>query len=376
MREQKPIDPVELVQKIAALLESASFDTTYKLATLEALIRVLCDKLGPTGAPPLMFSAREISDRVLERYWAQTALFEGSSHPNDGVLRQRSGGQSGDLADRIASVRRELGLLMRADSLVFARRVAPERIRELEELVWARIVDMPIPRLQRFGNGANATEDRFLYDYGWSREGEKRHVKLARLDDTITLMPGVGPGLIALHPLLLRHIEGMWAQLVAAWNPNLTDSARLSEALFGGERQGNSALAGPLSELQQGKCFYCGETLGILREVDHFLPWSVTHNDNIENLVMACRACNSRKSAAYAALTHLKAWRSRIASTSPLHDEFASLALQFARRHNPNQSLGQARSLYLFSSHGRPLWVMGDQFVELDMAELQPILAN
>ena len=45
-------------------------------------------------------------------------------------------------------------------------------------------------------------------------------------------------------------------------------------------------------------CFYCGNLLSSDRkmiQVDHFIPWSYIFEDEIWNLVLACRCCNSKK---------------------------------------------------------------------------------
>lgn len=370
------IGVIELAQYLIGLLDAASFDTTYKLATLEALIRAVSEDLGPNGEPRDRISAREISQHVLIRYWNQTANFVGGPAAEEGFLRQRSGGRGGDLVERVRTVREALSLTTRSDSLVHARMIAPVEVGKLERLTWERVVDMPIPRLQRFGSGGSAVENRFLYDYDWGREGKKKHISLARQDDSVYLRPGVAVGLLTLQPLLVRHIEALWVQLVAQWNPQLTDAGRLSEALFGGSRQGNVLLSDPLADIQNGNCFYCGSRLAKSRHVDHFLPWSVTHNDNIENLVVACQLCNSRKSAALPALDHVAIWRGRMSSGSRSDAQLKELADRFARPHNPPRSISQARSLYLYAGARRSLWVLGNQFVEFDRIDASAALGN
>jgi 5-methylcytosine-specific restriction endonuclease McrA len=350
------IDAVALAQKIAALLDSAAFDTTYKLATLEALIDLVSSSIGENGIPRESFSAREISSRVLHRYWSQTANFGTSSAGSHSFLRQRSGGQGGDLVSRIAQTRIELSLTSHADTLVSARKRWPEAIKKLEDLAWERVVDMPLPRLQRFGGGSQGFEERFMYDYKWGAEGEKRHLALARKDDTISLKDGVSRGLVALQPLLRRHIEILWLQLVAEWNPNLTDAGRLRVALFGSQRQANKSLADPLADLQDGQCFYCGENFGKSMEVDHFLPWSLSRNDNIENLVVACPSCNGKKSDSLASLPYLEVWRQRVVESSLVREALAELAEKFSRAYDPHSTLGQARGLYLYAPAAQPLW--------------------
>jgi len=45
-------------------------------------------------------------------------------------------------------------------------------------------------------------------------------------------------------------------------------------------------------------CFYCGKKLDPKEgsiEIDHFIPWSFIHDDQIWNLVQTCRTCNNSK---------------------------------------------------------------------------------
>lgn len=45
-----------------------------------------------------------------------------------------------------------------------------------------------------------------------------------------------------------------------------------------------------------GHCFYCGTTpIGVQQCVDHFTPTRKGGSDKLENLVPACRSCNSAK---------------------------------------------------------------------------------
>ena len=51
-----------------------------------------------------------------------------------------------------------------------------------------------------------------------------------------------------------------------------------------------------LEETMEDTCFYCGRKFRNLKvEVDHVIPWSYIHNDNLWNLVLACRSCNNSK---------------------------------------------------------------------------------
>lgn len=49
-------------------------------------------------------------------------------------------------------------------------------------------------------------------------------------------------------------------------------------------------------EFEQNNCFYCGNQLGKVVHVDHFIPWSFVKDDKIWNFVLSCSRCNERKS--------------------------------------------------------------------------------
>ncbi len=49
-------------------------------------------------------------------------------------------------------------------------------------------------------------------------------------------------------------------------------------------------------EFEQHNCFYCGKKLTQNIHVDHFVPWSFIKSDVLWNFVLACPACNIKKS--------------------------------------------------------------------------------
>jgi 5-methylcytosine-specific restriction endonuclease McrA len=56
-----------------------------------------------------------------------------------------------------------------------------------------------------------------------------------------------------------------------------------------------AADIGRLFEQQRGGCFYCGVSIGIEFEVDHYLPLSRGGTNEPSNIVLACRPCNRAK---------------------------------------------------------------------------------
>ena len=58
-------------------------------------------------------------------------------------------------------------------------------------------------------------------------------------------------------------------------------------------------MAEKLKEKQKGRCYYCGKKLNMIdtgeHHVDHKTPVSRGGNNNIDNLVLACKQCNKEK---------------------------------------------------------------------------------
>lgn len=372
-QKTKSISPTELAQRITGLLESARFDTTYKLATLEAMIVLVGRKRTARNRLTASFSAREVSDLILERYWAQAIPYTGSTGKTIPHLRQKAAGE-GDLISRVGSVRTRLGLTSRSDTLGKARTLDPRAVRDLENLAWRRAVTEPIPRLQRTGSSRTFREDRFIYDYAWRSTAPNRHLSLARLDDTITLKPGVAEGLMVLKPLLLSHIETLWLELVAGWNPHVTDAARVREALFDEPRSSTSSLRSPLLALQGGLCFYCGRNAGKNFEVDHFLPYSLSHNEAVENFVIACKPCNASKSASLPALKHVRRWRQRVDPETLTGRRLAALATKTSRPCRPSSTISEVWSAYKFAGPGKLLWSSNGKYELIDIPKALKII--
>jgi len=61
------------------------------------------------------------------------------------------------------------------------------------------------------------------------------------------------------------------------------------------QRSQISRLRPILNGYQRGKCFYCGLDLDGTIDVDHVIPWSAIHHDEIWNLVLAHDECNKQK---------------------------------------------------------------------------------
>jgi 5-methylcytosine-specific restriction endonuclease McrA len=99
---------------------------------------------------------------------------------------------------------------------------------------------------------------------------------------------------------LLEEVNSRWDLLEHAFETindvGLIDSDADLEYLLHREKRNNLTKIIPAIEgYQQGRCFYCGETLYDI-EVDHVIPHSVLQHNKPWNLVLAHSGCNQNKS--------------------------------------------------------------------------------
>jgi len=97
----------------------------------------------------------------------------------------------------------------------------------------------------------------------------------------------------------------------APTTPNLTGDNILEASVTRGKARRSPGVADKarILEEQSNKCFWCGREFGsyiispkgiihVLNPVwDHYIPYSYTHSDNVDNFVASCQRCNSHKSA-------------------------------------------------------------------------------
>ncbi|HEY8089021.1 MAG TPA: HNH endonuclease domain-containing protein, partial [Polyangiaceae bacterium] len=189
-------------------------------------------------------------------------------------------------------------------TLTQAKHANPRGFERLTAFVEWKLVEMPLPRLQFFGNA----DVRFIYQIGWDAR-VKRSGTLRDFDNRILFVDGASDNLVRLASLLRPLVQRQWAAMVARLN-KLVD-AQLEEFLFGISRTDLTPVRAPLRDLQHGRCFYCDAPLPSSACVDHFLPWARYPDDGIHNLVLADARCNGDKSAFLAAPGHLRRWAAR-----------------------------------------------------------------
>ncbi len=268
---------IAFAEKLLALLDYGSFTATYKFAVLLGLIDLCLECSDKSGAAPSVLTTRQLAQKVTELYWPQATVFTTAGHA--AVLRQCTSGQAEILSD---IQRFQAGWAAGAATPYEARRLAPDAYEALVRRVEWKLIEMPLPRLQVVGT----KEDPFIYQIGWDPKITFRAVRETDFDNRILLVGDAGDHLVRLAGLLRPLIHRQWVAMVARINRDVVEDARLEEFMFGAERIPTERVRGPLRELQDNSCFYCGRKLRGSAEVDHFVPWSRYPDNSIENLVV------------------------------------------------------------------------------------------
>lgn len=364
-------DGLRFAERLLALLDAAHYSATYKLATLLAIMDLTAEHSDPVSGPPTVLRGHEVADRVIEFYWPQSAAYGARAGGMPQVLSQSP---QNDIPAKLAAWRQAHRLAPGA-RLQEAQEADPAGWALLRADLAAVVIGMPLAKLQRFGEGRSAVEERFIYDFGWRDEVKSSTTARPGFDDRFYLRPGVGEWLVRLAPLLRPLVQSKWATKVAERNPDLVDRHQLYEFLFGATRVSLERVRAPLIEVQSGGCFYCEGQLSGRAAVDHFIPWSRHPDNTLDNLVAAHEACNGAKSASLAALGHLERWLRRF---RPGGEEDAKLS-QVATDHDwlrrPDRTLATARAIYLVLPAGTRLWSQGTTFVALDDRLVRDLLA-
>ena len=301
-------DTIAFAERGLTLLDDGSFTATYKYAVLLGLTDLCLEGVSAGRLAQSVIPTRQLAEKVVDLYWPHTRPYYKAA---SGILRQNTRGQA-EILSQVRSFRDRVSDDPLAP-LYRARRADEARFERLVCNVEWKLIEMPLPRLQRVG----ATSTPFIYDIGWTIEDAKlSEVRQYQRDGTgpfdnrIQLRQGVGDHLIRLNgllrPLLYRHWAGMVARI------NRLEESRLESFLFGTKRQDLGPVRKALIDLQGGACFNCGRPARTGAEVDHFIPWSRYPDDGLDNLVVADRRCNAQKRDFLAATRNAERWRARL----------------------------------------------------------------
>ncbi len=371
---------LEIAERILDILGEGRFSATYKFAVLAGLMDLCMERTESDGAAPNMVTTRQLATKIIELYWPQTARFARTSAPNDhdlAILRQggNSNGEQAEIVGRIVKFRESLQVDPQCP-LERARRTAPDEWRRLVDFVEWKLIEYPLPRLQRVGK----IHDEFLYKIGWDTAIAKACVSeyqrdgRGTFDNRILLLPCVGEALVRLHGLLRPLLHRQWASKVAELNG--LEESRLEEFLFGAERIALEPVRDDLRALHDDRCFYCDDRLSDAQrrrlQIDHFVPWSRHPENAIENLVPAHEQCNGDKGDFLAARVHARRWRERMERRG---SDLRLIAERAGFEHAPSRVLSIARSIYLRLPARALLWVHRDNFEAVGDESFSALLA-
>jgi len=328
-------------EQVLALLDDAAMSSTYKPALLVAMLDRAPEHLRDGRLP-----VGELAERVVELYWPQS---RGYATTGRVLVQNQAGGQAAILRD-LAAFRRQAGI----DAVT-----VPDAVRRSDE--WRTLVrraertlaEWPIPRLQR-------PFEPFLYTTPWPfRETGGFSMRAYRASgEAVELFPGVADALVRLAPLLRPFVVRWWTEKAAALNrteiPDASSLLAFEDFLFGRDRVALGRVAEGLLDLQRGACFYCAGRVGAGgREVDHFIPWSRSGDDGLDNLVVACRRCNNAKRAFLAGPAHLEPF---LARNRTFAGDLDALSRERSWPRDRPRTDATVRSAYLVGAGHRPLW--------------------
>ena len=366
-------DAIAFGEKVVALLEQGAFNATYKYAVLLSLMDVCLEQADEAGTAPRIVHPRTLATRVVELYWPHASVYGAAGADQAIVLRQNRGGQA-EIVTLIQRFHAETSGGSH-EPLARARARNPLAYRRLVEEVTWKLVEMPLPRLQRFGRDVDA----FLYELDWNDEVRRRDYNSGAIDQTLRLRPAVADHLIRLAGLLRPLVQRLWIEHVVALNraalPRLAEESDLEAFLFGATRTGLGPIKNDLRELQNNACFYCLKSLSAAADVDHFLPWARHPDNGIYNLVAAHPRCNNRKRDFLAAAPHVQAWTRRFALPT-VRSQLEEIAARTQWAAEPSRTLSVARAVYLRLPGDVPLWLREDEFERADATTLAAALTG
>lgn len=356
---QSGIDPVGFSEKVLSLLELGSFSATYKYALFTAIMDLCLESTARSATDDIVITTRQLAERVVELYWQHAAPYDGGP-----VLRQggvRSGNQAeilSAISDFRARYTGEAGV-----SPFRARLAHHDAFEALVHKVEWKLIEMPIPRLQIIGH----EEDRFLYEYGWSKMISRKEVATyqrgaaSTFDNRLLLKPGVAVAIKAVVGILRPLVRREWSTMVASMNG--LPETKLEAFMFGASRVQLDAIRLPLRELHNNRCFYCDGKMDAKVDVDHFIPWARYADNGLDNLVPSYPRCNNQKRDFIAAEYHLERWGARIAERSP---ELNEIATDYYWFRDPLRTVAVAQSIYTRLPVGARLWLSGNELVPAD----------
>jgi hypothetical protein len=163
-RPEPDTDPLALGRRIIDILQSGRKTSTYKLATLHALIDCCMERVPDDPHASIDVPLDELTDRVIDLYWPQTRPLAWNE---DRPLRQASEGS--EILDAVADLRKAAKAGPNK-LLADARSDVPEAYANTFKKVKRTLVRYPLRLLQNVPGDTDA----FLYDDEWIQHNPSR----------------------------------------------------------------------------------------------------------------------------------------------------------------------------------------------------------
>ena len=279
---------IDFLRNLQWLLESSSYNTTYKFALIIALSNLSIES-GISDQRSLALSYEQIAEQFITLYWRQTMPF--SAEDSSSVLSQTVNRGQIKVINSILELQKNS-----SSSLLKAQKVNPKAWNRAINQIVRILKDNPIERLQL---ADQKIERDFLYNFN---------------NDLVTLKPGIAYCFSRFNQIVLKLCQQYWADFVRNNRNNkdlFSDDIDLQGFLFDQPRQNLGALVPILYDIQQGQCFYCHKPLKNHQQVDHFIPWSKYPIDTTHNFVLADNKCNNNKRDYLAEERFYEQWLSR-----------------------------------------------------------------
>jgi 5-methylcytosine-specific restriction endonuclease McrA len=358
-------DAISFAERALTLVDQGRFTATYKYAVLLGLMDLALELSSKSGRPPQTLTTKQLAEKIIEIYWPHTNPFM-VTQKKSRVLLQNQGrdGSQAEIINLISQFRSNKTIGEWAP--YFAAKFADaEGFKKLVNKVEWKLIEMPLPKLQRIGSHIRP----FIYTINWDDDIAYKTVAAYQrgeesdFDNRIILRSHVGEYLVRLNSLLRPLIQREWSLKVAQLNK--LEESKLQNFLFESARAGAAVMCGDLAELQEHRCFYCNEKLAKTQdakpEVDHFIPWARYPNDNLANYVVAHSKCNRDKRDYLAGNQHIAHWVKRVEQPSTVTD-LNTIAAKHKWLINEQAAQGVASAIYLHLQPEVELWKMGKEF--------------
>ena len=369
-QNQEALDAIAFAECVLTLLDEGAYNTTYKFSVLLGLMDLVIEQSTSDGTLARMITTKQLAEKIIEIYWHHTTDYGAIK----GIPLQGKSGQAKIVRD-ISAFR----VSTQFSSLFSSKTKYPKKYTALVNKVEKTTIEMPLPRVQYFGS----QENRFIYDVAWSKENpvDLKQVTLyqrgdeSTFDNSITLLPHVADYFVNLNGLLRPLIQRTWALEVAKINQ--LEESKLENFLFGAKRAATAKLAEPLREIQNDRCFYCGDRFAITEKkkpaVDHFIPWVRYPNDGLCNYVLAHSDCNGSKSDHLADVEHFAHWIGRNNDEGIVSD-LKSIAKDNFWDLRQRESINIAKNIYLRLQPELELWSAKDSYMLVDVARIKSVV--